>query len=84
MFLFGNEISNQSVLWSLILSSLVAIWYTGAMNHLMVGLSVGVLVCILHGVLKNPDGLFLDENDAVSDGLIAPKSGPSFSNGGVP
>lgn len=40
VFLFGDKISNQIVLWSVILSSLVAVWYTRMIDHLMVGVSV--------------------------------------------
>ncbi|KAG9143167.1 hypothetical protein Leryth_027323 [Lithospermum erythrorhizon] len=52
----------------------------GMFNHLLVGFSIGVLLCFLHGAFKNPEGLFLDENDAVSGGLVASKS---TNNGGI-
>lgn len=60
------------------MSYVVMVWYTRMTNQLLVGISVGVVVCVLHGGFKNLEGLFLDENNAVLDWLNAPKLGPGF------
>lgn len=54
----------------LVVVSAVALWTTGPLNSLSMGIGVGLLISVVHGVLRNPEGLFLDENDAVSNGLI--------------
>ncbi|KAJ8532466.1 hypothetical protein K7X08_012389 [Anisodus acutangulus] len=37
-------------------------WFTGILNILMIGLGIGVLVSVIHGGLRNSEGLFVDED----------------------
>ncbi|KAK4484723.1 hypothetical protein RD792_007315 [Penstemon davidsonii] len=70
LLLWGRHVSDWAVILGLVLVTIAAFWITGPLNSLSIGISVGLLVSVIHGVLRNPEGLFLDENDAVSNGLI--------------
>ncbi|KAL8147002.1 PRA1 family protein G2-like [Apium graveolens] len=72
----GSFVSDQAVVIGLGLVSVVVVWFAGVLNSLLVGISVGILVSALHCLFRNPDGLFLDENDAVHSGLIGSQSSP--------
>ncbi|XP_048425311.1 PRA1 family protein B1-like [Pyrus x bretschneideri] len=45
--------------------------YFGLVN-VTLGLGVGLVLCGVHGLLRNTEGLFLNENEAASQGLIGP------------
>lgn len=66
----GSHVSDQAVMLVLGLVSVLVVWFTGVLNSLLVGISVGILIAVGHGVFRNPEGLFLDENDAMDSGLI--------------
>lgn len=70
--------SDQVVIVGLILVSVLAVWFTGIFNNLLIGISVGILISTLHGVFRNPEGLFLDENDALASGLIGQSASDSY------
>ncbi|KAH7861829.1 hypothetical protein Vadar_031414 [Vaccinium darrowii] len=72
MAAWGRHVDDRVVIVGLVLVSVVAIWIVGMVNVLLVGVAVGVLICAVHGVVRNSQGLFLDEDDAVSSGLIVP------------
>ncbi|KAL2483792.1 PRA1 family protein G2 [Forsythia ovata] len=82
LLIWGRHVSDRAIVVSLVLVSIAAIWFTGALNNLWIGIGIGLLVGAIHGVLRNPEGIFLDENDAVSNGLIASKSTVSNPHGG--
>lgn len=66
--------SDWTVIGGLVVLTVVGLWITGPLNSLSVGISAGLLISVVHGVLRNPEGLFLDENDAASTGLIVSQS----------
>lgn len=70
LLILGRQVSDWAVILGLVVVSAVALWTTGPLNSLSMGIGVGLLISVVHGVLRNPEGLFLDENDAVSNGLI--------------
>ncbi|KAL7217653.1 hypothetical protein ACSBR2_010986 [Camellia fascicularis] len=74
MVAWGYHVSDRIVIGGLVLVSAMAIWFAGLVNYLLIGVAVGLLISAVHGALRNPDGLFLDEEDAVSDGLIGANS----------
>ncbi|KAF8031303.1 hypothetical protein BT93_D0487 [Corymbia citriodora subsp. variegata] len=76
----GHQLSDRLVLCALVLVSLSAIWFVGRVENLVIGTGAGFLLCGVHGALRNPDGLFLDEEEAASQGLIGsrPASAPGF------
>ncbi|PSS05985.1 PRA1 family protein, partial [Actinidia chinensis var. chinensis] len=80
MVAWGRHVDDRIVIVGLILVSVIAVWLTGSVNTLWIGISVGVLISAVHGMFRNPQGLFLDENDAVSDGLIRSPSSASSSH----
>ncbi|PHU12863.1 hypothetical protein BC332_19793 [Capsicum chinense] len=71
MVVFGHQVSDLIVIVGLLTVSAITIWFTGILNNLMVGIGIGVLVSVIHGSLRNPEGLFVDEDDAVTAGLIS-------------
>lgn len=75
----GSYVSDQVVVVGLGLVSVMVVWFTGLLNSFLVGISVGILIAGVHCVFRNPEGLFLDENDAVGSGLIGSQSGPNVS-----
>ncbi|KAL0306178.1 UNVERIFIED_CONTAM: PRA1 family protein G2 [Sesamum radiatum] len=70
LLIWGHQISDWAVILGLVLITVAALWITGPLNSLSIGIGAGLLISVVHGVLRNPEGLFLDENDAASDGLI--------------
>ncbi|XP_073156737.1 PRA1 family protein G2-like [Henckelia pumila] len=84
LLIWGYHVNDWAVILGLVLVSIAALWITGPLNSLSIGIGVGLLIFVIHGVLRNPEGLFLDENDAVSDGLVSSQS-TAFSprNGGT-
>ncbi|KAL8462035.1 hypothetical protein ACS0TY_033205 [Phlomoides rotata] len=68
----GHQVSDWAVILGLVVVSVAALWATGTgpLNSLSTGIGAGLLISVVHGVLRNPEGLFLDENDAVSNGLV--------------
>ncbi|XP_010252890.1 PREDICTED: PRA1 family protein G2-like [Nelumbo nucifera] len=77
LFLWGHHVGDRAVLVGLVLVSVVAIWFTGVAGNMIMGIGTGLVISAVHGVFRNPDGLFLDENEAMSQGLIRPGSSPS-------
>lgn len=75
----GSYVSDQAVAVGLGLVSVVILWFTGVFNSLLVGISVGILISGLHCLFRNPEGLFLDENDALDSGLIGSQSGQNVN-----
>ncbi|VVB16187.1 unnamed protein product [Arabis nemorensis] len=70
LILWGFQVGNRTVVLFLVLASVWAIWFTSSAVNLAVGVVVGLLLCAIHSVLRNSDGLFLEEDDAVTGGLI--------------
>ncbi|XP_068311079.1 PRA1 family protein G2-like [Pyrus communis] len=69
--------------WLLVTAAVVGLWlviYVCREDHLSglvkvtLGLGVGLVLCGVHGLLRNTEGLFLNENEAASQGLIGPTS----------
>ncbi|KAH6822837.1 hypothetical protein C2S53_017236 [Perilla frutescens var. hirtella] len=81
LLIWGRHVSDWAVICGLVVLSAVALWLTGPLNSLSIGIIVGLLISAVHGALRNPEGLFLDENDAVSSGLIVSQS--TARSGGV-
>ncbi|KAK4439628.1 PRA1 family protein G2 [Sesamum alatum] len=70
LLIWGHQVSDWAVILGLVSITVGALWITGPLNSLSIGIGTGLLISVVHGVLRNPEGLFLDENDAASDGLI--------------
>ncbi|GMP55773.1 hypothetical protein CsSME_00020497 [Camellia sinensis var. sinensis] len=70
MVVWGYHVSDRTVIRGLVLVSATVIWFAGMVNYLLIGVAVGLLISAVNGALRNPDGLFLDEDGAISDGLI--------------
>lgn len=71
---WGHHVSDWAVLVGLGLVSVLVVWASGGLGSVLLGLVVGLVLCGVHGLLRNPEGLFLNENDAASQGLIGPTS----------
>ncbi|KAA8523485.1 hypothetical protein F0562_009908 [Nyssa sinensis] len=70
MIVWGHHVSDRLVMVGLVLVTAVAVCFTGTVNNLLIGIAVGLLILAVHGVLRNPEGLFLDEDDAFSNGTL--------------
>ncbi|XP_052206590.1 PRA1 family protein G2 [Diospyros lotus] len=71
---WGHHVDDRLVIGGLALVTVLAVWFTGEVTYLLNGVAVGLLISAIHGALRNPDGLFLDEEDAVFNGLIGTSS----------
>ncbi|KAL9670562.1 hypothetical protein QQ045_008115 [Rhodiola kirilowii] len=71
LLVFGRVIGDLVVLAGLVVVSVIVVWSLGVVSNLLWGTAVGIDACIVHGVFRNPQGLFLDEHEALSDGLIS-------------
>lgn len=69
--LWDRHVSDRLVLAGLVAVSILSVWGLGVFWHLMTGAAIGVGVVALHGLLRNENGVFLDEQEAASQGLIA-------------
>ncbi|XP_068643776.1 PRA1 family protein G2 [Aristolochia californica] len=72
LLLWGRHVTDTFVLAALVAVSVLAVWSTGSLGTLAGGLAIGGLIVAVHGFLRNDEGLFLNEQEAVSRGLIAP------------
>lgn len=70
----GYQISDRALLLGLVLVTIATAWFSGIGRNLLIGTGVGVAVCGLHGVLMNPEGFYLNENEATSANLIQPNA----------
>ncbi|KAK4432244.1 PRA1 family protein B4 [Sesamum alatum] len=62
--LFGRQFSDRETLLFLIVSSIVVIFLTSVGSILVSALMVGIGIVCLHGALRTPEDLFLDEQEA--------------------
>ena len=74
-----GPVSDRLVLFSLAFLSVLAVWVCGVLQNLALRLGIGVLICGVHALVRNSDGLFLDENDAISTGLVRSAAATSTS-----
>ncbi|KAK9134101.1 hypothetical protein Scep_013629 [Stephania cephalantha] len=70
LYLWGHSIRDRFVLAALICVTLVTFWFARVVESVVVGLGLGLVVLAFHGVFRNPEGLFMDEAEAASSGLI--------------
>ncbi|GLT26442.1 hypothetical protein SLA2020_015060 [Shorea laevis] len=77
LVLWGHSIPHRWVPFCLVGVSILAVWVCGVVENLVIGFVLGCLVCGVHAIFRNPDGLYLEENDAVSLGLVRCSGSPS-------
>lgn len=70
LIFWSFQVGDRTVVLFLVLASVWAIWFTSSAVNLAVGVGIGLLLCIVHSVLRNSDELFLEEADAINGGLI--------------
>uniref|UniRef100_A0A7N0RCB8 PRA1 family protein n=1 Tax=Kalanchoe fedtschenkoi TaxID=63787 RepID=A0A7N0RCB8_KALFE len=71
LLVFGRVVGDRLVLTGLIVVTVIVVWWLGVVSNLLWGTAIGIDASIVHGVFRNPQGLFLDEDEAFSDGLIS-------------
>lgn len=54
LFVGGRLFSDRLVLVCLGLGSVLAVWFTGGLENLVVGVGIGLFVCCVHAVSRNP------------------------------
>lgn len=77
----GRDVSDTAVLAALVAVSAVELWLTGCFWSLIAGAAAGAAVAAVHGLLRNEEGVYLDEEEAASWGLIG--SGSSNLSAGA-
>ncbi|XP_047318228.1 PRA1 family protein G2 [Impatiens glandulifera] len=70
MVVWGRHVSDLILIGCLILVTAISVLFTGKVKTLLIGVFVGIVASAIHGVLRNPEGLYLDEHDAAWNGLI--------------
>ncbi|XP_062079106.1 PRA1 family protein G2-like [Humulus lupulus] len=73
LVLWGHQVGDRTLLLVLLVVSMVALWLTNIEGSLVMAAGIGILLCAVHALLMNPDGFFLDEDEAVSANLIQPQ-----------
>lgn len=83
LVLFGYDVSDRLVLFGLVVVSFLGFWLSGGVGSLVVGIVIGVLVCGVHAVFRNSDGLFVEEEDqgAASASPLPSPSRPLIGSG---
>ncbi|RWR95749.1 PRA1 family protein G2 isoform X1 [Cinnamomum micranthum f. kanehirae] len=71
LILWGCHVADSWLLGGLVVVSILSVWGLGVFWNLVIGVGIGVLAVVAHGVFRNGDGLFLGEEEAASKGLIA-------------
>ncbi|KAB2616753.1 PRA1 family protein G2-like [Pyrus ussuriensis x Pyrus communis] len=71
---WGHHVSDWAVMAGLVVVSGLVAWASSGLVNVTLGLGVGLVLCGVHGLLRNTEGLFLNENEAASQGLIGPTS----------
>ncbi|GAV69372.1 PRA1 domain-containing protein, partial [Cephalotus follicularis] len=58
-----HHVSDRVVFVGLLLASALWVWVNGVVvvRSLFLGVGIGVFICFVHGLLRSPDGLSLDE-----------------------
>ncbi|XP_010534836.1 PREDICTED: PRA1 family protein G1 [Tarenaya hassleriana] len=71
LVLHGRHVSDRVIIVSLTFVSLWALlWFTHSLGSVALGVGAGVVLCGVHAVVRNPDDLFADEQEAVSSGFL--------------
>ncbi|WCJ32526.1 prenylated RAB acceptor 1.G2 [Euphorbia peplus] len=82
LILWDYQVNDHMIILGLAIVSILTFWITGAAWTLVLGVCIGILICGVHGVLRNSDGLSADEEHAASTALIGSVSAPRY--GAVP
>jgi hypothetical protein len=86
LVLWGYDVSDRLVLIGLVLVSVLGVWLSGAAWNLVWGVLIGFLVCTIHAVLRNSDGLLVPGEEAalVGSGYVSGSYGAlsASSDGG--
>ncbi|CAG7867818.1 unnamed protein product, partial [Brassica rapa] len=65
LVLYGRQVSEKVIFFGLIVGSFWGFWLTHCFFSLVLGVLTGVLLCLVHAVLRNPDDLFVQEEEVV-------------------
>ncbi|CAA7015453.1 unnamed protein product [Microthlaspi erraticum] len=66
LVLYGTNIGDCVIVVGLTFGSLWALWFTDCLKSLVLGVVTGVLFCLVHAVVRNPDDLFIQEKEVVN------------------
>lgn len=61
LVLYGRQVSDRVIFFGLIVGSLWGLWLTHCFLSLFLGVVTGVLLCLVHAVIRNPGDLFVQE-----------------------
>lgn len=76
LILFGHTLSNHETLASLVVATVVVIFFTSVGSLLMSATLIGGVIMCVHGAFRDPEDLFLDGQDQLSStGLFSLASG---------
>ncbi|XP_076881214.1 PRA1 family protein F3-like [Bidens hawaiensis] len=74
LVVFGRVVDDRVVLVVLSVVTLVLLLLTGATVNILMAVLIGVVVVLVHSVVRRTDDLFLDEDGAEAGGYLAASS----------
>ncbi|KAI3748883.1 hypothetical protein L6452_12294 [Arctium lappa] len=79
LVLFGRTFSDRETLLILIVSTIVVVFLTSIGSLVISALVVGLAIVCVHGAFRDPEDLFLDDQDQTTAGLLSFLGGATSS-----
>ncbi|ONH99753.1 hypothetical protein PRUPE_6G048100 [Prunus persica] len=82
LVIFGRTFSDTQALFGLGLATLIAILVTSVLSLILTAVMVGVVIVCAHGAFRDPEDLFLDDQQPLASGFTSIFGGgdPSFGS----
>ncbi|KAL4185942.1 hypothetical protein AMTRI_Chr10g233390 [Amborella trichopoda] len=77
LVVFDRGINDRTVLIGLVVITLAGLWLTAVVATLVGALGIGVLIMGVHAIFRESESLYMNEEEAVSEGLIGSRK-PDF------
>ncbi|XP_011014543.1 PREDICTED: PRA1 family protein B3-like [Populus euphratica] len=85
LVVLGRTMSNREVLGILVLVTVIVVFLTSVGSLIITAVLVGVGIVCVHGAFRDPEDLFMDDQDiAGSTGLFSFIGGPSAGSNVIP
>ena len=77
LVLLGHQVGDRALLLALLLLSIAVLCLTNIRWNMIMAAAVGIALCGVHALVMNPEGFFLDEDEAASANLVQPHPPPN-------